>query len=239
VRSPSPFAATHWSVVLAAGRPDDPGSLAALEVLCRAYWSPVYGHVRRCGFSPHDAQDLTQGFFARLLEKNPLADVDRGKGKFRSFLLASLDHYIANQRRSAHAQKRGGEYAFVSLDESEAERMFLRTPGSAFSPEQSFDFQWATTLLGRVLMRLQCECESAGKGGLFDALKVYLTGDPEDLTYAALSRRLGMTEGALKMAVSRMRRRYGELLRSEIGATVARPEDVQGELETLMAVLRL
>jgi RNA polymerase sigma factor (sigma-70 family) len=234
---PTQFTTTHWSVVLAAGHRETSECAAALEMLCRAYWHPLYGYLRRRGRSPHDAQDLTQAFFARLLEKDYLQSVDPRKGKFRSFLLAALEHFLANEWRSGRAQKRGGGVTFVSLDDTKAEQRYLQVPGSNLSPEQFFEQQWASTLLDRVLSRLREEFLAAGKDPLFEELKVFLTGDKSAASYAELAVKLSTTEAALKMAVSRMRHRYGELLREEIAQTVSRPEEIQGELQALYAAL--
>ena len=231
------FTKTRWSVILAAGHREAPESAAALETLCRAYWRPLYCYLRRRGRTPHDAQDLTQAFFARLLERDYLRAVDPRKGKFRSFLLAALEHFLANEWRNARTQKRGGRYSFVSLDDTEAEQGYLKVPASNLSPEQFYEKQWASTLLERVLSRLREEFRAAGKGLLFEELKVFLTGDKSAATYAELAVKLSTTETALKMAVSRMRHRYGGLLREEIAQTVSRPEEIAGELRALFAAL--
>jgi RNA polymerase sigma factor (sigma-70 family) len=231
------FAATRWSVVLAArNRAADPEGYSALEALCQAYWKPLYAYVRRRGNSPHDAEDLTQAFFARLLEKDYLRAVDRSKGKFRSFLLKALEHFLANEWRNARCQKRGGHCQFVSIDELTEQA--LAQPGSAgVSPEQFFEQQWATTLLGSVLGKLQQEFAHAGKAELFQRIKCFLTGEKGVSLYAELATDLGMTEAALKMTVSRTRRRYLEVLRDEIRQTVSRPEEVEEELRALRSVL--
>lgn len=230
------FTSTHWSVVLAAGQDTSAKNAEALERLCRTYWYPLYAFVRRRGYPPHEAQDLTQGFFTRLLDKHYLKAVDRTKGKFRSFLLASLEHFLANEWRRNQAQKRGGKVTFISLDDDSAERQYLQVPGLGLSPEQLFEQQWATALLGQVLARLQAEFVSEGKGEAFECLKIYLTGEREG-AYAEMAAKLQMSEAALKMAVSRLKHRYGALLREEIANTVARPEDVEEELRALFAAL--
>jgi len=230
------FTTTHWSVVLSAGR-DSSAQADALAKLCRVYWWPLYAFVRRRGHSPHDAQDLTQGFFARLLEKDYLNAVDPRKGKFRSFLLAALEHFLSNEWRDAHAQKRGGQFTFVSTDAQSAEQQYLQEPASNLSPEQLFEQQWAMTLLDQTLNRLQQEFVASGKGVLFGDLKIFLTGEKRAGLYAELAKKLGMTEAALKMAVSRMRHRYGELLRAEIANTVASPGEIDEELRALFAAL--
>jgi RNA polymerase sigma-70 factor (ECF subfamily) len=224
-------------VVLSAGRDSSAQASDALAKLCRAYWWPLYVFVRRQGYSPHDAQDLTQAFFARLLEKNYLRAVDPRKGKFRSFLLAALEHFLANEWRGAHAQKRGGQFTFVSTDAESAEQQYIQVPASNLSPEQLFEQQWAVTLLDQTLARLDEEFVASGKGALFGDLKIFLTGEKRAASYAELAATLGMTEAALKMAVSRMRQRYGELLRAEIANTVASPGEIEEELRALFAAL--
>jgi RNA polymerase sigma-70 factor (ECF subfamily) len=231
------FTTTHWSVVLSAGRDSSTQASDALAKLCRTYWWPLYVFVRRQGYSPHDAQDLTQSFFARLLEKNYLSAVDPRKGKFRSFLLATLEHFLANEWRRAHAQKRGGRFTFVSIDAESAEQQYLQVPASNLSPGQLFEQQWAMTLLDQTLARLYEEFVASGKGALFGDLKIFLTGEKQAASYAELAAKLGMTEAALKMAVSRMRKRYGELLRAEIANTVANPAEIDEELRALFAAL--
>jgi RNA polymerase sigma factor (sigma-70 family) len=232
-----PFATTHWTVVLAAAKRESSQADQALESLCRVYWYPLYVYVRRRGHSPPDAEDLTQAFFARLLEKDYLRSVDRSKGKFRSFLLAMLDHFLANEWRHAHTQKRGGRFRFQSLDDATAEQQYLQVPATALSPEKAFEQQWATALLAQVLARLQDEFAAAGKDAMFHELKGFLTSPKGRTGYGDLAARLGTTEAALKMALSRLRRRYGELLRAEIARTVAGPEEVEEELRALFAAL--
>ncbi len=235
---PGVFATTHWSVVLAA-RDGGSGADGALESLCRIYWYPIYAFVRRRGYEAHDAQDLTQEFFARLLEKDFLRGVDRSKGKFRSFLLAALEHFLAKEWRRANAIKRGRGIAFIPLNDESAEKQYLQLAVSSLSPEQLFEQQWATTLLDQAVTHLSDEFAAEGKGPLFGQLKVYLTGEKQASGYTELAVKLGSTEAALKMAVSRMRRRYGELLREEIAHTVAGPEEVEAELRALFAALSL
>jgi len=235
--SPRTFATTHWSVVLTAGQGPSTESDAALERLCRTYWWPLYAFVRRRGHEPHDAQDLTQEFFARLLAKDFLRAVDRSKGKFRSFLLAALEHFLANEWRRARAQKRGGGVAFISLDDTSTENRYQQLPSSALSPERIFEQQWAMTLLQQVVSRLREEFVSSGKGALFSEIKIFLTGDKRAGGYAELAVKLQTSDAALKMAVSRMKQRYGELLREEIAMTVNGPEEVDEELRALFAAL--
>lgn len=229
------FATTHWTVVAAAGRRESSESARALEVLCRAYWYPLYAYVRRRGYAVHEAQDLTQEFFARLLGKDSLRAVDRKKGKFRSFLLAALEHFLANEWRHARAKKRGGDFAFISFQDTAAEWEHLEVSASSVSAEKLFEQQWATILLGQVLTRLREEFVSAGNEAQFEELKIFLTGEKRAVSYAELAVKLSASVGSLKMAVSRMRRRYGQLLRAEIASTVSGPEAVDEELRALFA----
>jgi RNA polymerase sigma factor (sigma-70 family) len=231
------FATTHWSVVLAAGQGATLEADDALERLCRAYWWPLYAFVRRRGHEAHDAEDLTQEFFARLVAKDFLHAVDRSKGKFRSFLLAALEHFLANEWRRAHTQKRGGKFTFISIDPVSAEEQYLQVPAPNLTPERLFEQQWARTLLGLSVARLRGEFVTAGKAEVFDALKIFLTGEKPASQYAELAAKLQTSEAALKMAVSRMRHRYGELLRAEIARTVSSPDEVEEELRALLATL--
>jgi RNA polymerase sigma-70 factor (ECF subfamily) len=231
------FNTTHWSVVVNAAEDSSPNGQAALETLCRTYWYPLYAFIRRRGCQPAEAQDLTQAFFARLLEKGYLRGVDRRKGKFRSFLLAALEHFLANEWRNARAQKRGGGVVVISLDDTSAEQQYERLPASDLSPEKLFEQQWATTLLDQAIVKLRDEFRAEGKAVLFDRLKIFLTGEKRSTSYASLATELATTEAALKMAVSRMRQRYGELLRAEIAHTVSTPEEVEEELKALFAAL--
>lgn len=235
--SPRNFVTTHWSVVLTAGQGTTEEAEAALERLCRAYWWPLYAFVRRRGYEAHDAQDLTQEFFARLLAKDFLQGVDRSKGKFRSFLLAALEHFLAKEWRRANAQKRGGKFTFVSLNDGSAETQFLQVPSADLPPEKLFEQQWALTLLTQVTTRLRQEQVAAGKGELFEKLKIFLTGEKRAVAYADLALKLNTTEAALKMAVSRMRQRYRELLRAEIANTVSDPAEIEEELRAVVAAL--
>ena len=185
----------------------------------------------------HDAEDLTQAFFERVLSKDYLRAVDRTKGKFRPFLLAMLRHFLANHRRDARAQKRGGAFQFVGLEDESVDELDLCPAGADATPEKSFDRQWALTLLDQVVSRLREEHHDSGKGESFEALKVFLTGDKISTGYAELAAQLNTTEAALKMSVSRMRRRYGELLRAEIARTVSTPDEVEDERRALFAAL--
>jgi RNA polymerase sigma-70 factor (ECF subfamily) len=231
------FTTTHWSVVLMAGQSATPQAQAALEKLCRTYWYPLYAFVRRQGHSPHDAQDLTQEFFARLLEKDYLNGLDPSKGKFRTFLLVAMKHFLANEWRRGQAQKRGAGAKHLSLDETSAEGQYLQIAAPELPPERVFEQQWGFTLLAQVIARLREEFISDGKGPVFEELKIFLTGEKHTGVYAPLAARLKTTEAALKMTVSRMRQRYGELAREEIANTVPRPEDVEEELRALLAAV--
>ncbi len=229
------FAATRWTVVLTAGQAASPQAGRALEELCRAYWYPLYAYVRRRGYEAHEAEDLTQEFFARLLAKNYLADVDRTKGKFRSFLLASLKHFLANEWDRAHAAKRGGDQPLLSLDTQTAETRYRSEPADELSPEKLLERQWALALLDQVLDRLQAEFVTDGKAEQFDHLKPFLTEGKGTTSYAAVATKLGTTDGAVKVAVHRLRRRYRELLREEISHTVATPAEIEEEIRHLFA----
>jgi RNA polymerase sigma factor (sigma-70 family) len=226
------FHTTHWSIVLSA-QGDSTNAEAALARLCHTYWYPLYAFVRRQGHSPHDAQDLTQEFFARLLAKDWLAGVARERGKFRSWLLASAKHFLANEWDRAKTVKRGGRTTLISYDA--AETRYRDEPADLVSPEILFDRRWAHTLLDQVLARLRAEMVAAGKLAQFDALKFCLTGDKS--AYADVARVLDMTEGAVKVAVHRLRDRYRALLRAEIAETVATPEEIEDELRYLLAAL--
>jgi RNA polymerase sigma factor (sigma-70 family) len=232
---PREFAATRWTVVVAAGQRKAPGAGRALEELCRTYWYPLYAYVRRCGHSPHEAEDLTQEFFARLLARNYLADVDREKGKFRSFLLASLKHFLANEWDRAQTQKRGGKHQHVSFDIHAAEIRYQQEPSNDLTAEKLLDRQWALALLDRVLIRLQAEFVTDGKGKQFEQLRTFLTEGKGATSYAVVAAKLDTTEGAAKVAVHRLRRRYRELLREEIAHTVADPANIDEEIRQLFA----
>jgi RNA polymerase sigma factor (sigma-70 family) len=231
------FATTHWSAVLAAGRAASPSAAAALEQLCRTYWYPLYAFVRRQGHSPHDAQDLTQAFFARLLQKNYVAQADRERGRFRTFLLAALSHFLADEWDKARRLKRGGDREIISFDAASAEERYQLEPIDKLDAAKLYERRWVTTLFEKVLVRLEQDFRDAGKGGLFDELKNSLLAEEPGLSYAQLGARLGLTEDAVKQAMHRMRRRYRELFREEIAQTVASPEEVEDELKHLFAVL--
>jgi RNA polymerase sigma factor (sigma-70 family) len=230
------FATTHWSVVLAAANEETPEAAAALERLCRIYWYPLYAYVRRRGYSPEDAEDLIQEFFLRLLRKHYLGQIDPGKGKFRSFLLAAVNHFLADEWDRAHAVKRGGRVTFLALDQNSAEQRLAST-SIQHSPEQFFERSWALALLHEVLGRLREEASQSEHAMHFEELKVFLAGEKSPVSYAELSGKLGSSEAALRKEVQRLRHRYGELLREEIARTVADPLEFQEELRHLFRVL--
>jgi RNA polymerase sigma-70 factor (ECF subfamily) len=232
------FLTTHWSQVLEAGRNPHGDGHAALEELCRRYWFPLYAFSRKRGRTHADAQDLVQGFFAQLLQRDDLATVDPERGRFRTFLLTALTHYAANDWRRTRTEKRGGSICFESLeaDTDLDERYREEFPREA-SAETVFDRAWAEQLLGVVLDRLREEFAQAGEGERFDALRECLLGASQGVPYTELGERLGLTEAGVKSAVHRMRRRFRELFREEIGRTVARREDIDGELRYLVQVM--
>ncbi|MEO8352375.1 MAG: sigma-70 family RNA polymerase sigma factor [Chthoniobacteraceae bacterium] len=231
----SQFGDTRWSVVLAAqGSPGDDSADAALAELCRLYWYPLYAFVRRSGHPPAEAEDLTQEFFARLLEKEWLAAVDRGKGRFRAFLLAAMKHFLAKEWRRSQTLKRGGALAFVPF---EAEERYAAEPADQFTPESLYERRWAFTVLENVFSTLRAEMEAAGKIELFTALKDLLSPDPQNLSYREAGAHLGLGEDAVKMAVYRLRKRYRDLLRAHIAATVETTAEVDAEIRELFRAL--
>ncbi len=234
---PGRFATTRWTVVLAAGRSTSPQAERALEELCRAYWYPLYAYVRRRGHNREDAEDLTQGFFARLLEKDYLQAAAREKGRFRTFLLVAFQRFVANEWDRSRAQKRGGDRTLVPLDAELAERRYQIEPVDDLSADRIYERRWALTLIEETVGRLRKEFEEAGKTGEFEQLKIFLTADREKIPYAEMASSLGQTEGALRVAVHRLRRRFRELFRQEIAQTVASPEEIEAELRHLLAAL--
>jgi len=233
----SDFTATHWSVVLAAGSSSSPDSQAALEKLCQTYWYPLYAYVRRCGRSPQDAQDLTQEFFARLLAKNYLSHADRDRGKFRNFLLTSLKRFLVNEWEKARAQRRGGGQPVLSWDAAASETRYCAEPADNSTPEKAFEKRWALTLLEQVLARLRDDFSASGKAEQFERLKILLWGEKGAPAYAEIAAKLGLSEGALKVAVHRLRQRYRELLREEVAHTVASPAEVDEEIRHLITII--
>jgi RNA polymerase sigma factor (sigma-70 family) len=230
------FVTTQWTVVLSAARDDTPRARAALENLCQTYWPPLYAYVRRRGYSPEDAQDLTQEFFARLLERNAVATVAPEKGRFRSFLLASMNHFLADEWDKARAQKRGGGRV-ISVDLQSAETRLGAAAAGNLTPEKAYEHRWAITLLEQVYQRLGEDYRQQGKAALFDVLRTTLAGTSAAAPYAELARKLDMTKGAVKVAVHRLRQRYRALLRDTIADTVAGPEEVEDELKHLFRTL--
>lgn len=231
------FRTTHWSAVVLAGQSGTPQADDALERLCRVYWPPLYAYVRRLGHGAHDAQDLTQEFFARLLEKNYLRLADRERGRFRSFLLTSLKHFLVNDWIRGQAQKRGGGQKVFSIDDEAAERLYLQQPADQGEAEHLFDRRWALTLLERAMDRLGGDYAGTGKSELFQRLKPFLLTEGSGDSYRQVAVPLALSEGAVKVAVHRMRQRFRDVVRDEIAQTVADPADVDEELRLLMAAL--
>ena len=230
------FTATHWSVVAVAGGSDLTRAADALEKLCRVYWYPLYAYVRRQGNSPEDAEDLTQQFFCRLLEKNYLAKADRDRGKFRTFLIHSLDNFLINEWKRAARLKRGGGLTILSFDAHEAEERYAGEQIAEGNPATAYERQWAVTLIDQVLSILRSEYDGE-KVRLFESLKIFIWGDTNPVSYAEIGHSLNLTEGSVKVAVHRLRKRFREVLRAEVAQTVARPEDVDEELRHLIAML--
>ena len=230
------FVTTHWSAVLRAGQANTADADAALSELCRAYWLPLYAFVRRNGHSPEAAQDLTQGFFAKLLEKNYLRSVDPSRGKFRTFLLTALKRYLANDWDRSHAAKRGGFQRIIELDQATAESIIAPQLADAASPDVLFERQWAVTLLEAVMRRLEAEYVETGRTKLFQHLARTLTREEDAQPYAAIGLELQLTEAAIKTAARRLRLRYQELLREEIGKTVDTRDEIEEELRYLFGL---
>jgi len=231
------FRTTHWSDVLAAGRSPGPEAAAALESLCRAYWRPVYAHVRRQGHDLEAARDLTQEFFTRLIEGQWLRPADPQRGRFRSFLLRCLSGFLIDEWRRSTAKKRGGGREFFSLDEAREEEQWALEPVENFTPEQAYDRRWAEALIARANARLRADYEAAGQDGRFETLKAYLLGGHEPDSYSDVAAQLALTVPAVKSAIYKLRQRYGEAIRAEIAETVSRPEDVEQELAALLVAL--
>ena len=227
------FTATHWSVVLAARDGASTHAHTALEQLCRTYWYPLYAFVRRKGHSAHDAQDLTQGFFAHLLQRRFLENVGPLKGKFRSFLIAALNHFLSDEWDKARAAKRGGGQTFISLDDHDAEDLYLAEPDSNMTAEKIFEQRWALALLAQAFARLRGEFAAARKTREFDHLKVFLSTPTSDGAYDAVAVELEMPVASVAVKVHRLRQRYGELIRAEIADTVASPADIEEEMAHL------
>lgn len=233
----SRFATTHWSVILAAGDSSSQRHEQALSTLCQTYWFPLYAYLRRQGHKAHQAEDYTQAFFAQILEKNYLCDIKRKPAKFRSFLLMALKRFIADQQCRARAVKRGGGHKMLSLNFEGAESQYALEPASELSPEKVFDKSWVLTLLEQTMTRLETELAGMNKQKLFEILKVYLAGKEVSIPYRDLAVQLDMTEGAVKAAVYRLRRRYREILRDEIAQTVTTGDQIDDEIRGLFATL--
>ena len=227
------FTETRWSLVFRAGQSDSADGSAALEHLCRTYWPPIYGFLRRQGHGPADAQDLTQEFFAGLLRRNAFAVASEERGRFRTFLLCSLQNFLRDHWSKSAAAKRGGGAALLALDSEEAERRYLETPAKDLGPEQIFDRRWAMTLLEAAIGRLRAEHVAVGKLALYERLQQFLTAQPGTGEYESAAADLGMKPGTVAVAVHRLRQRCRELLREELAQTVANPSDAEAEFRSL------
>src|SRR5687767_6683655 len=234
---PTRFETTQWSLVLAAGHGGEATAERALAHLCAVYWYPVFAFVRRKGHSPEDAQDLTQGFFARLIEKGDLGDADRTRGRFRSFLLTACQHYLANEHDRIRTQKRGGGQTPVPIDVATAEHRYERALSHNETPERLYDRQWALTLLDSVFQGLRTEYAENGKQEMFDRLKDFVTADDDAGTHAEAAKDLGTSAGAIKVAVHRMRRRFREELLRRVADTLGPGQDVDDEIRHLLETL--
>lgn len=232
------FGATPWTDVTLAQQGASLAGRSALERLCRLYWYPVYAHIRQRGHNPPDAEDLTQEFFALLIEKNYLGAANRQRGRFRSFLLVAVNRFLVNAYHREHTLKRGGGQVIVSIDQQAAEHWLESEAGTELSPDQSFDRRWARSVLERALALLQADYTERGQGALFDALKDFATGDTEHRDYSAAAERLGMSSGAVAVAVHRLRQRYRELLLAEIQPTIANHDHAEAELRHLVSALQ-
>ena len=235
--SAATFATTHWSAVLAAGS-SGAESLAALESLCRACWPPIYAYIRRLGHGAEDSRDLTQAFFAHLLASRSLAAAHPERGRFRSYLLGALKHFLADAHDRARAQKRGGDREILSLDALAAEETYSWEPADQLTPERLFERRWALTLMARALDRLEEECRLTGKAHIFATLRSFLSEGVGSKTYPEAAAELGLTEANVRMTATRLRRRYGELVRAEVVETLGTHADLDDELRHLLALLR-
>jgi RNA polymerase sigma-70 factor (ECF subfamily) len=231
------FPTTHWSVVRKAGEISQTDVRAALERLCQDYWRPVYAFIRRSGTKPEEAEDLTQSFFAHLLENETFKRADRAKGRFRSFLLGSLNFYLSNERAAQQAQKRGGRRQILSLDDTEMEAIYVPELAHSVTPDKIFAREWAKTLVKLAQKRLEEECANKGDARLMAVLASGLSGEIASGAYAEWASSLGLKEGAVRVALHRLRRRYGELLRSEVAQTVSSPEEVDEEIRQIFAAI--
>lgn len=233
------FRTTHWSVIALAGGAEGDSAAAALSALCRTYWRPLHAFVRRRGHDDEEAKDLTQAFFAMLLRRNDMTTASRARGRFRTYLLSAMTHFLANDRRDSQRLKRGGGEVIVSLDEVAADspNALAHQPANDDSPERDYDRQWVRALLTRVLERMTQEAAATGRAETFAVLKTFLTGDKGELSYTQAATKLGMTEAAIKPAIHRLRLRYGEVFREEVAHTIADPEDLEQEIKHLLAVM--
>lgn len=234
-RGGAAFATTHWSLVLAAQDRESPKAVEALETLCKSYWYPVYAYVRRKGHDEHGSSDLTQEFFCRLLERHYLRAADRKRGKFRAFILGCLEHFLAKEWTRERRLKRGGGVKILSLADGSCEARYLAEADAGLDPAKVFERRWAATVIEAGLERLRQEYTAAGKADFYQELRPFLSGEAG--SYAELASRLQMTDGALRIAVHRLRQRYGECLREVIAQTVSSPEEVDDEVRELLAAL--
>lgn len=235
--APKTFATTHWSLVLSARNLESPESKQAIATLCEAYWYPLYAYLRRHGHDSGEAADLTQGFFARMLEKKTFERIAPNAGKFRSFLITALKHFVANERDRARAKKRGGGQEVFSLDFHSAESQYALEPVDEHSPDKMFDRIWAHTVLNHTMERLEAESKAKEKQKLFDQLKVYLSAEASTVPCREIAAKMDMTEGAIRVAVHRLRKRCRELLRAEIAQAVASDDQIDDEIRGLFAAL--
>jgi RNA polymerase sigma-70 factor (ECF subfamily) len=233
----SKVATTQWSQVLAARDGSDTQSRRALESLCQDYWQPLYAYIRHQGYEPDEASDLTQAYFTEFLEKDFLADVDPEKGRFRAFLISSLRHFLSHDRARNRALKRGGGILTLSLDTDVAEDRYRQEPAAGRSPEEVFERRWALTVLGKALARLRLESTTENQRRNFEVLKPYLTGDEPRRPYREVGEEFGITEMAVRKAVHRLRRRFGQVLRDEIAETVAEADAIDDEVRHLLAII--
>jgi DNA-directed RNA polymerase specialized sigma24 family protein len=231
------FHTTHWTIVLGARSGDGPGAEEALASLCSTYWYPLYAFIRRQGASPHEAEDLTQGFFHRFLERNGLASVQPAAGKFRSFLLACLKNFLANERERAHAQRRGGGRPILPLDGAEAETRYSLEPADPLTPEKEFERRWAFAVIDRTIQELRREYAEGEKRALFEQLQGFLPGGQGVASRAELAASRGVTIGAIDVAIHRLRQRFGVLLREQVARTVSTEHEVEEEIRYLISVL--
>jgi RNA polymerase sigma factor (sigma-70 family) len=231
------FATTRWTLVMTAGREAAPGWREALEQLCGLYWSPLYTYARRRGYGVEQAQDLTQAFFTRFLEKHDVQDADRGRGRFRSFLLTAFKHFIANEYDREHARKRGGGQVLIPLQTDDAEARYIAEPVDDLTPEALFERQWALAVMDRAMLGLREDLLKSGKETMFELLKGLLMGEKDEGGYSGIAQALGMSEGALKVTVHRLRRKFRDRVRAEIAATVSDDAEIEEELRYLIAIL--